>query len=114
MRTMINLLLVIASFIILYVFAPFVIVVRSLNKALRDNNTLDDYLYSVALGNDYTGCRILYGVINHTISSETYRRSILPLSKYRYTLFVKIINLLFWDKNHCKKAYKDEFTQKNI
>ena len=113
MKTLANLLLVILSFIILYLFAPFVIIVRSLHKALRDNNTLDDYLYNVALGNDYTGCRILYGVINHTISAETYRRSILPLPKYRYTLFVKVINLLFYDKNHCKKAYENEFTQNN-
>ena len=49
------------------------------------------------------------GAADETLSSRTYRGAILVSApKKRWVIIHKVINFLFFDKNHCKDSYESE------
>ena len=53
------------------------------------------------------------GAADETLSSRTYRGAILVSApKKRWRVLYRLINFIFRDKNHCKKAYESEINGK--
>jgi len=46
------------------------------------------------------------GMADETISARVYRN--------QWTLAEKFINLIFWDKEHCKTAYENEIKRSQL
>ena len=74
---------------------------------------LKRYFYHNIIAIDQLFNAITGGAADETLSSRTYRGAILAEQpKKRWRVLYRFINLLFRDKNHCKKAYKSEITGK--
>ena len=74
---------------------------------------LKRYFYHNIIAIDQLFNAITGGAADETLSSRTYRGAILTEQpKKRWRVLYSIINWLFRDKNHCKKAYKSEITGK--
>ncbi|OOF40929.1 hypothetical protein BKK47_02555 [Rodentibacter mrazii] len=70
--------------------------------------------YHVIIAIDQLFNAITGGGADETLSSRTYRRAILTQSKpkKRWCVLYRLINGLFFDKNHCKTAYESEISRK--
>lgn len=69
------------------------------------------YAYHNIIAIDQLFNALTGGAADETLSSRTYRGAILA-EKKRWRVLYRFINWLFRDKNHCKKAYKNEITGK--
>ena len=71
------------------------------------------YAYHNIIAIDQLFNALTGGAADETLSSRTYRGAILAEQpKKRWSGLYLFINWLFRDKNHCKKAYKNEITGK--
>ncbi|OOF87920.1 DNA helicase UvrD [Rodentibacter ratti] len=70
--------------------------------------------YHVIIAIDQLFNAVTGGGADETLSSRTYRRTILTQSKpkKRWRVLYRLINGLFFDKNHCKTAYESEISRK--
>jgi hypothetical protein len=67
------------------------------------------YAYHNLIAIDQLFNALTGGAADETLSSRTYRGAILVSEpKKRWVIINKVINLLFFDKNHCKKSYESE------
>lgn len=74
---------------------------------------LKRYFYHNIIAIDQLFNALTGGAADETLSSRTYRGAILAEKpKKRWRVLYRLINGLFRDKNHCKKAYKNEITGK--
>ncbi|OOF85156.1 DNA helicase UvrD [Rodentibacter ratti] len=75
---------------------------------------LKNWGYHVIIAIDQLFNAITGGGADETLSSRTYRRAILTQSKpkKRWRVLYRVINGLFFDKNHCKTAYESEVSRK--
>ncbi|MGQ0285677.1 DNA helicase UvrD [Pasteurellaceae bacterium 22721_9_1] len=74
---------------------------------------LKNYFYHVVIGIDQLFNAFLGGAADETLSSRAYRGAVLAdKPKKRWRLLFKVINGLFFDKNHCETAYKSELNRK--
>lgn len=65
--------------------------------------------YHVLIGLDQFFNAILGGAADETFSSRCYRGAILEKQpKKRWRVWYRLVNGLFFDKNHCKTAYESE------
>ena len=86
-------------------FVPFFIFgyAYHLYKEIRFKHgfSMGDYNSNVAYSLDCTGCTLAYNVRGHTLSAMCVERE--------HWWFEYLINLLFWDKYHCKDQHYLEF-----
>lgn len=77
-----------------------------LYKEIKDkhNFSMGEYNETVAYQLDILGCALIYNVRSYTLSAMAHEKS--------HWWFEYLINLLFWDKNHCKDQYDKEFKNK--
>jgi hypothetical protein len=68
---------------------------------------LGDWYFALALSLDDLWATLIYGTVGHTVSAITYKKATKG-DKY-HKVQMKIINFLFRDDYHCKKAYEDEY-----
>lgn len=70
--------------------------------------------YHVLIAIDQLFNALIGGAADETLSSRTYRRAVLTQSKpkKRWRVLYKIINGLFFDKNHCRTAWESEINRK--
>lgn len=72
-------------------------------------NKLKSWGYHVLIGFDQFLNAIFGGHADETFSSRCYRGAVLAKKpKKRWRVWYKIVNGLFFDKNHCKAAYESE------
>lgn len=83
---------------------------------MATSEKLKDWGYHVAIGFDQFINAVLGGAADETLSSRIYRGAVLaPKPKKRWVFLHKIINgLFFWQKEHCKSAYKSEIERKQF
>ena len=70
---------------------------------------LTRYGYHVLIAIDQLFNALIGGAADETLSSRTYRGAV--LAKYprkRWRIWYRLINALFFDANHCKRAYESE------
>lgn len=73
------------------------------------NSKLKQYLYHNIIAIDQLFNALTGGAADETLSSRTYRGAILVSKpKKRWVIIHKVINFLFFDKNHCKDSYESE------
>lgn len=71
--------------------------------------TIKSWSYHVIIAIDQLFNAITGGGADETLSSRTYRRAILAEKpKKRWRVWYRVINAVFFDKNHCKTAYESE------
>lgn len=71
--------------------------------------------YHVLIGFDQFLNAIFGGHADETFSSRCYRGAVLAKKpKKRWRVWYKIVNGLFFDKNHCKAAYESEVNRKQF
>lgn len=69
--------------------------------------------YHVIIAIDQLFNALIGGGADETLSSRTYRGAILAKNpRKRWRVLYKIINAIFFDKNHCKTAYESEKNRK--
>ena len=70
--------------------------------------------YHVLIAADQFFNALTGGAADETLSSRTYRRTILTQSKpkKRWRVLYRVINGLFRDPNHCETAYHSELNRK--
>nr|WP_315542382.1 hypothetical protein [uncultured Aggregatibacter sp.] len=76
--------------------------------------TVKTWGYHVLIAIDQLFNALIGGAADETLSSRTYRRAVLTQSKpkKRWRVLYKIINGLFFDKNHCRTAWESEINRK--
>ena len=94
------LIILLLSKVTITILSPFVFLYNLVNTNRREK-----YIQNVVLGLDQYGGSLMYGTINWTISGYTHYRTLEGRYVETYILFERLINLLFWDKEHCIKAY---------
>jgi hypothetical protein len=70
----------------------------------RHDFDMSDYTDNVSYQIDVLGCALVYNVRNHTLSAMCVERE--------HWWFEYLINLLFWDRYHCKDQHFLEFSTK--
>ena len=74
---------------------------------------LKKYGYHVLIAIDQLFNALTGGAADETLSSRTYRGAILAKQpKKRWRVLYRVINGLFFDRNHCKTAYESEISGK--
>lgn len=74
---------------------------------------LKRYGYHVMIAIDQLFNALTGGAADETLSSRTYRGAILAKQpKKRWRVLYRVINGLFFDRNHCKTAYESEVSGK--
>ena len=74
---------------------------------------LKRYSYHVVIAIDQLFNALTGGAADETLSSRTYRGAILAKQpKKRWRVLYRVINGLFFDRNHCKTAYESEVSGK--
>ncbi|CBY80350.1 DNA helicase UvrD [Haemophilus influenzae biotype aegyptius] len=74
---------------------------------------LTRYGYHVIIAIDQLFNAITGGAADETLSSRTYRGAILAENpKKRWRVLYRVINGIFFDRNHCKTAYESELNRK--
>ena len=69
--------------------------------------------YHVIVAIDQLFNAIIGGAADETLSSRTYRGAMLAEKpRKRWRVLYRMINGLFFDKNHCKTAYESEVTRR--
>ena len=69
--------------------------------------------YHVLIAIDQLFNALIGGAADETLSSRTYRGAMLaPKPRKRWRVLYRMINGLFFDKNHCKTAYESEVTRR--
>lgn len=72
-------------------------------------NKLTRYGYHVVIALDQLFNALTGGAADETLSSRTYRGAILvDKPKKRWRVLYRLINGIFFDRNHCKTAYESE------
>ncbi|HHE9442312.1 TPA: DNA helicase UvrD [Haemophilus influenzae 10810] len=72
-------------------------------------NKLTRYGYHVVIALDQLFNTLTGGAADETLSSRTYRGAILAdKPKKRWRVLYRLINGIFFDRNHCKTAYESE------
>ncbi|HHF5434685.1 DNA helicase UvrD [Haemophilus influenzae] len=72
-------------------------------------NKLTRYGYHVVIALDQLFNALTGGAADETLSSRTYRGAILAdKPKKRWRVLYRLINGIFFDRNHCKTAYESE------
>ncbi|HHF3812358.1 TPA: DNA helicase UvrD [Haemophilus influenzae] len=72
-------------------------------------NKLTRYGYHVVIALDQLFNALTGGAADETLSSCTYRGAILvDKPKKRWRVLYRLINGIFFDRNHCKTAYESE------
>ena len=76
-------------------------------------NKLKRYGYHVVIAIDQLFNALTGGAADETLSSRTYRGAMLAKQpKKRWRVLYRVINGLFFDRNHCKTAYESELSRK--
>ncbi|EGT79925.1 DNA helicase UvrD [Haemophilus quentini] len=74
---------------------------------------LKKYGYHVVIATDQLFNTLTGGAADETLSSRTYRGAMLAEQpKKRWRVLYRVINGIFFDKNHCKTAYESELSRK--
>ena len=74
---------------------------------------LKRYSYHVVIAIDQLFNALTGGAADETLSSRTYRGAMLAEKpKKRWRVLYRVINGLFFDRNHCKTAYESEVSGK--
>ncbi|PRL98380.1 hypothetical protein BV011_01754 [Haemophilus influenzae] len=74
---------------------------------------LTRYGYHVIIAIDQLFNALTGGAADETLSSRTYRGAILTENpKKRWQVLYRVINGIFFDRNHCKTAYESEVSGK--
>lgn len=74
---------------------------------------LKRYGYHVVIAIDQLFNALTGGAADETLSSRAYRGAILAENpKKRWRVLYRVINGLFFDRNHCKTAYESEISGK--
>ena len=69
--------------------------------------------YHVLVAIDQLFNALIGGAADETLSSRTYRGAMLAKKpRKRWRVLYRVINGLFFDKNHCKPAYESEVTRR--
>ena len=75
--------------------------------------TLKTWGYHVLVAIDQLFNALIGGAADETLSSRTYRGAMLAKQpRKRWRVLYRVINGLFFDKNHCKTAYESEVTRR--
>ncbi|WP_118805329.1 DNA helicase UvrD [Haemophilus haemolyticus] len=76
-------------------------------------NKLKRYGYHVVIAIDQLFNALTGGAADETLSSRTYRGAMLAMNpKKRWQMLYRVINGIFFDRNHCKTAYESELNRK--
>lgn len=71
--------------------------------------TLKSWGYHVLVAIDQLFNALIGGAADETLSSRTYRGAMLaPTPRKRWRVLYRLINGLFFDRNHCREAYESE------
>ena len=74
---------------------------------------LTRYGYHVVIAIDQLFNALTGGAADETLSSRTYRDAVLAENpKKRWRVLYRVINGIFFDRNHCKMAYESEVSGK--
>ncbi|WP_109079239.1 DNA helicase UvrD [Aggregatibacter kilianii] len=69
--------------------------------------------YHVVIAIDQLFNALIGGAADETLSSRTYRGAMLvPHPRKRWRVLYRLINGLFFDRNHCREAYESEVTRR--
>ncbi|OBX90878.1 DNA helicase UvrD [Haemophilus sp. CCUG 60358] len=76
-------------------------------------NKLKRYGYHVVIAIDQLFNALTGGAADETLSSRTYRGAVFAENpKKRWRVLYRVINGIFFDRNHCKMAYESEISGK--
>lgn len=98
-RPFISVILILIGFALLSVFWIFIMLIGIGYYALKDQVTV--YVYNVGVSLDYLLASLIFGTKGHTISAIVYKRKKMK--------WIKFINWLFRDKEHCITSYYKEY-----
>ncbi|WP_109078486.1 hypothetical protein [Aggregatibacter kilianii] len=71
--------------------------------------TVKTWGYHVVVAIDQLFNALIGGAADETLSSRTYRRAALTeYPRKRWRVLYRVINGVFFDRNHCKEAYFSE------
>ncbi|HED4400739.1 TPA: DNA helicase UvrD [Pasteurella multocida] len=74
---------------------------------------LKRWSYHVIIAIDQLFNALIGGSADETLSSRTYRGAMIAQHpRKRWRVLYKMINAIFFDKNHCKTAYESEKNRK--
>lgn len=104
---MVSFVLFLIAAVLIIVLAPIIFVLQIIRKTFR-KESIALYLHNLAVSLDQLGGALIYGKEDWTISSIAYYHS-----EYegKNTWFMHFINFLFRDKDHCKNAFKTEYSE---
>ncbi|MBN6064198.1 DNA helicase UvrD [Aggregatibacter actinomycetemcomitans] len=75
--------------------------------------TIKSWSYHVIIAIDQLFNAITGGAADETLSSRTYRGAVLAEQpKKRWRVLYRVINGIFFDRNHCQTAYESEIRGK--
>lgn len=75
--------------------------------------TIKSWGYHVLVAIDQLFNALIGGAADETLSSRAYRGAMLSKQpRKRWRVLYRVINGLFFDKNHCKTAYESEVTRR--
>ena len=71
--------------------------------------TIKTWGYHVLIAIDQLFNALIGGAADETLSSRTYRGAMLAQTpRKRWRVLYRLINGLFFDRNHCREAYESE------
>nr|WP_129502091.1 hypothetical protein [Malaciobacter halophilus] len=106
---MVNFILFILGVVGIILLGTVVFLVQIVRKPLR-KESLKKYFLALAIGLDQLGGSIIYGLEDWCISSVAY----FDAENGKNIWFMKLINFLFNDKEHCKNSFENEFKKLGV
>lgn len=76
-------------------------------QSLRRRKMLEQFHLNLAVNIDYVWGALLFGADGHTVSAICFKRQ--AEGSARFARYVRVINWLFRDNEHCVRAYRHEF-----
>jgi len=114
LKTFVIFILLLFSIFLFNIVSIFGFLVQVPRKLIR-RESLEEYFFTCAIGEDQRGGSYLYGTEDYTISSYTYYLSAKGNIYARgFKRFIDFFALLLGEKEHCKKSFeKEEIELKN-
>ena len=87
--------------ILLTVMLFFVLLIRRTVMLRHNHEKMAQFHFKVAKHLDELWCLLIWGIEDHTVSATVYDKNMVK--------WVKFINLIFADENHCHNAWLNEY-----
>lgn len=104
---MFELLFIAFGLVVLIIFAPVAYIGNAIHIVLK-GRSMGEYHETIALGLDHLGGSLIYGEEKWSVSGYTYKLRKDHRDRLEVKIFEAVINGIFFDRKHCKKAYHSD------